>query len=160
MRKGGYGFQGQLIRKTGMKKRSILIRISNPIRILRMVRGRGLEPPRRSTHAPQTCLSAGSSTLAYRTLFSIPLSAELVNCFLRQFGKISPAGISSRKLCRGFGFVILWAVLYKTFPAPPHKERRRPDEMRRVRLPGRFHRRWIHIQGSAHRCLMPPRLNR
>ena len=44
MRKGGYGFQGQLIRKTGMKKRSILIRISNPIRILRMVGVTGLEP--------------------------------------------------------------------------------------------------------------------
>ena len=33
--------------------------------LLFMVRVTGLEPVRRETHAPQTCLSANSSTLAY-----------------------------------------------------------------------------------------------
>ena len=36
-----------------------------------LVRGMGLEPTRRSTHAPQTCLSAYSSTLAYSCRFRI-----------------------------------------------------------------------------------------
>ena len=31
-----------------------------------MVREMGLEPTRHATHAPQTCLSTNSSTLAYR----------------------------------------------------------------------------------------------
>ena len=33
-----------------------------------LVRVTGLEPVRRATHAPQTCLSASSSTLAFATL--------------------------------------------------------------------------------------------
>ena len=33
-----------------------------------LVREMGLEPTRHSTHAPQTCLSTGSSTLAYTPL--------------------------------------------------------------------------------------------
>ena len=73
-----------------------------------MVRGRGLEPPRHWTHAPQTCLSAGSSTLAYNAPIIAP-EKELVNPFLlngRHFFTVrcphtgSPSGstASSRKL--------------------------------------------------------------
>ena len=41
------------------------------VRCLPVVRVTGLEPVRHTTHAPQTCLSASSSTLA---LFAEPLS--------------------------------------------------------------------------------------
>ena len=39
----------------------------DPIRSITVVRVTGLEPVRHSTHAPQTCLSANSSTLAFLT---------------------------------------------------------------------------------------------
>ena len=38
--------------------------------LFKSVRVTGLEPVRHATHAPQTCLSANSSTLAYIHLFS------------------------------------------------------------------------------------------
>ena len=45
----------------------------------------GLEPIRRETHAPQTCLSAYSSTLAYKTfLRTIDIIAE-VQAFVNSF---------------------------------------------------------------------------
>ena len=48
--------------------------LSQRLRVFCLVRGRGLEPPRHLTHAPQTCLSADSSTLAYNAFhYSIPL---------------------------------------------------------------------------------------
>ena len=40
-------------------------------RVLLMVRLTGLEPVRRETHAPQTCLSAYSSTLAFIRFLSV-----------------------------------------------------------------------------------------
>ena len=42
-----------------------------------LVRVTGLEPVRRKTHAPQTCLSAYSSTLAFILLF-VNLSTQRV----------------------------------------------------------------------------------
>ena len=39
--------------------------------LLFMVRVTGLEPVRRETHAPQTCLSAYSSTLAFIRFLSV-----------------------------------------------------------------------------------------
>ncbi len=39
-----------------------------------MVRVTGLEPVRRSTHAPQTCLSTSSSTLAFPVVSESPRS--------------------------------------------------------------------------------------
>ena len=37
------------------------------VAVTHLVRVTGLEPVRRATHAPQTCLSANSSTLAFIT---------------------------------------------------------------------------------------------
>ena len=42
-----------------------------------MVRVTGLEPVRHSTHAPQTCLSANSSTLAFICIVS-PVTSDLI----------------------------------------------------------------------------------
>ena len=47
-------------------KRGLILKSTNP---LLMVRVTGLEPVRRETHAPQTCLSAYSSTLAFFSHF-------------------------------------------------------------------------------------------
>ena len=47
-------------------KRGLILKSINP---LLMVRVTGLEPVRRETHAPQTCLSAYSSTLAFISHF-------------------------------------------------------------------------------------------
>ena len=50
-----------------------------------LVRVMGLEPIRLSTHAPQTCLSAYSSTLAFRDCFNIISDIEaLVKLFLKK----------------------------------------------------------------------------
>lgn len=65
-------------------------------RSLLMVRVMGLEPIRPSTHAPQTCLSAYSSTLAlqYNQVFSRGLSPDCFNIiaqkksFVKSFLKI------------------------------------------------------------------------
>ena len=52
--------------------------------LLFMVRVTGLEPVRRETHAPQTCLSAYSSTAAKNELI-IPIPAYFVNSFFLDF---------------------------------------------------------------------------
>ncbi len=44
----------------------------------KMVRVTGLEPVRHATHAPQTCLSASSSTLAYHCFLPHSLSALII----------------------------------------------------------------------------------
>ena len=48
------------------KKSSVLIQLSAWLRTLDMVRETGLEPVRCEPHAPQTCASASSATLALR----------------------------------------------------------------------------------------------
>ena len=55
-----------------------------------MVRETGLEPVRAAPHAPQTCASADSATLAYslhslECLYTIPLSIAVVKSFFRYF---------------------------------------------------------------------------
>ena len=64
--------------------------------LLFMVRVTGLEPVRRETHAPQTCLSTSSSTLAFSSCRVASLSATriiihtgagFVNDFLKVFLK-------------------------------------------------------------------------
>ena len=46
-----------------------------------IMRVTGLEPVRRETHAPQTCLSACSSTLAFRTVQIIAFLFLIVNIY-------------------------------------------------------------------------------
>ena len=58
------------------KKDECSYSVSNAIRTLAMVRETGLEPVRHTTHAPQTCLSANSSTRAFTT-YAIITSAKL-----------------------------------------------------------------------------------
>ena len=57
-----------------------------------LVRAMGLEPTRQLTHAPQTCLSADSSTLAKTdaqltstTSNILPQAKNFVNSFLEKF---------------------------------------------------------------------------
>ena len=51
---------------TGLNKK-----IDLRLQVYFLVRVTGLEPVRRATHAPQTCLSASSSTLAYNADYYI-----------------------------------------------------------------------------------------
>ena len=53
-----------------------------------MVRAVGLEPTRRETHAPQTCLSAYSSMLAYSIFNARHIIANLSACVKGLFEKI------------------------------------------------------------------------
>ncbi len=56
-------------------KSSEILKISE----LLLVREKGLEPSRQTTHAPQTCLSTNSSTLADRARVIIVRRAGFVN---------------------------------------------------------------------------------
>ena len=84
------------------EKSSVLIQLSGWLRTLDMVRVTGLEPVRRSTHAPQTCLSAYSSTLA-NTIFSRCLTTP--NYY-----------ITCRAICQGLFRIFLCILFIKVQP--------------------------------------------
>ena len=65
-------------------------KLSNLLATEFMVRETGLEPVRAAPHAPQTCASADSATLAYslhslECLYTISLSLAVVKSFLKSF---------------------------------------------------------------------------
>ena len=71
-------------------------------RVLLMVRLTGLEPVRRETHAPQTCLSTSSSTsafLAARIVYSLWDDLSILFCAFQK--KISIPGTGRMAACPG-----------------------------------------------------------